>query len=432
MKILVAHNFYQQPGGEDQCVADEIAMLRMNGHEVIEYSLHNDSVDSLNRLQLAARTIWSKTAYREVRSLVRAHRVQIVHFHNTFPLISPSAYYGARAENVPVVQTLHNFRLLCPNAAFFRAGQVCEDCLGKIIPWPAVVHKCYRNNRVASAATTTMLTVHRAMKTWQKAVDVFIALTQFSRNKFIKGRLPADKIAVKPNFVYPDSGRGTGSGGYGLFVGRLSPEKGLDTLLKAWSILSENTPLKIVGDGPLAEVVEKAVANDSRIQWLGRKSADEVAEIIGEAKFLVCPSNCYETFGRVIVEAFAKGTPVIASDMGAMAELVDHGSVGLKFEPGNAHALALAVQELLSDCRALSRMRQAARKEYEQKYTIESNYRILLAIYEQTLGGVVNGTGGRVLAKSASKELVLECLNSFSNRLEYAEDKLTPSGSIGR
>jgi glycosyltransferase involved in cell wall biosynthesis len=389
MKILIAHNYYQQPGGEDQCVAAEAALLRAHGHEVIKYSLHNDSVNALGRFQVAARTIWSLSAYHEVRSLIRAHRPKIVHFHNTFPLISPAAYYAARAENVRVVQTLHNFRLLCPNALFFRAGRVCEDCLGKSVPWPGVVHKCYRDSRTASAASAVMLTAHRAVETWQKVVDVFIALTQFSREKFIQGRLPAGKIAVKPNFVYPDPGRGAGTGGYGLFVGRLSAEKGLDTLLKAWAILRENVPLKIVGDGPLSDMVKQAAAKDSRIEWLGRKPAAEVHDLIGEAKFLLCPSNCYENFPMVIAEAFAKGTAVIASNLGAMAEVVDHGRTGLLFAPGSAADLAASIQQLLANLPALSRMRQSARQEYEEKYTVESNYLLLMEIYERILGSSV-------------------------------------------
>jgi glycosyltransferase involved in cell wall biosynthesis len=389
MKILIAHNYYQQPGGEDQCVAAEAALLRAQGHEVIKYSLHNDSISELGRFQVASRTIWSQPAYQEMRALIRARRPQIVHFHNTFPLISPAAYYAARAENVRVVQTLHNFRLLCPNAIFFRAGRVCEDCLGRSIPWPGVVHKCYRDSRAASATAAVMLTAHRAVETWHKAVDVFIALTQFSRDKFIQGRLPAGKIAVKPNFVYPDPGLGAGTGKYGLFVGRLSAEKGLDTLLKAWAILRENVPLKIVGDGPLAAMVEEAAANDSRIEWLGRKPAEEVHALIGEARFLLCPSSCYENFPMVIVEAFAKGTPVIASDLGAMAEVVGHGRTGLRFGPGGASDLASTVQDLSADLPALSRMRQAARKEYDDKYTVESNYRLLAAIYERVLGSPI-------------------------------------------
>jgi glycosyltransferase involved in cell wall biosynthesis len=386
MKILIVHNYYQQPGGEDHCLAAEVAMLEANGHEVITYRISNDAIDGMNRLRLAARTIWSRGAYREVRGLIRKHRPRIAHFHNTFPLISPAGYYAAQVENVRVVQTLHNYRLLCPNALFFREGRVCEDCLGRTFPWPGIVHKCYRGNRAASAATATMLAVHRAKGTWRGAVDVYIALTEFGRQKFIAGGLPTDKIVVKPNFVYPDPGPGAGEGGYAIFVGRLSAEKGVHTLLKAWKNLRGAMPLKIVGDGPLAATVSAAAAEDAGIQWLGSQPSEAVYSLIGGATFLVLPSECYETFGRVGIEAFAKGTPVLASRLGAMAEVVDHGRTGLHFEPGDARDLALKAQQFLSEPQPVKRMRQAARQEYERKYTAATNYRLLMAIYEQSLG----------------------------------------------
>jgi glycosyltransferase involved in cell wall biosynthesis len=385
MKILVGHNRYKQPGGEDQCVAAEVAMLQANGHEVIPYFVTNDSIDGMSRLDAATRTIWSRSAYQEVRTLIRAHRPRIAHFHNTFLLISPAVYYAAQAENVRVVQTLHNFRLLCPNALFFRNGRICEDCLGRSIPWPGIVHKCYRGSRAASTGVATLTATHRALGTWRKAVDVYIAPTEFSRQKFIAGGLPANKLVVKSHFVSPDPGPGGGTGGYGVFVGQLSAEKGVEMLLEAWKHLPGGVSLKIVGDGPMAAAVAQAAANDPRIQWLGPKPLKEVYALIGEALFLLCPSTCYETFGRVIVEAFAKGTPVIASNLGAMAELVEHGRTGLRFEPGNAIDLAAQIQRLLADPSALLRMRQAARQEYEQRYTVRPNYRRLMTIYEQVL-----------------------------------------------
>src|SRR5262245_32370489 len=204
MKILIAHNYYKQPGGEDACVAAEVAMLESHGHEVVQYHLHNDAIDTMGSLQRASRTLWSRPAYHEVRQLLRRHRPQIAHFHNTFPLMSPAAYYAAQAENVRVVQTLHNFRLLCPNGLFFRKGKVCEDCIGKPIPWPGIVHKCYRDSCTASTGVATMLTVHRVLGTWRNAVDIYIALTQFGRQKFIAGGLPADRVVVKPNFLHLD------------------------------------------------------------------------------------------------------------------------------------------------------------------------------------------------------------------------------------
>jgi len=385
MKILVAHNFYKQPGGEDQCMAAEIAMLRAHGHEVTQYCLRNESIDAMGRLRLAARTIWSRTAVRELRELFRTHRPQIAHFHNTFPLISPSAYYAARAEGVRVVQTVHNFRLLCANALLFRNGEVCEDCLGKWIPWPGIAHKCYRDNRAASTVITTMLMTHRVLGTWSKAVDMYIALTEFGRRKLVEGGLPADKIAIKPNFAYPDPGPGTGTGGYAVFVGRLSAEKGVDTLLEAWRHLDGELPLKLLGDGPLAAVVQEAAMKDTSIQWLGNQSLEAVYKLVGEAAFLVLPSQCYENFPRVVIEAFAKGTPVIVSKLGAMAAIVDDGRTGLHFKPGDPVDLAATVRRILGESLELARMRQAARRKFEQNYTADSNHKTLMTIYEKAL-----------------------------------------------
>jgi glycosyltransferase involved in cell wall biosynthesis len=383
MKVLVAHNYYKLVGGEDQCVASEVALLRAHGHEVVPYHLHNDAIDTMGRLDAASRTVWSRPGYRAVRALLREHRPQVAHFHNTFPLISPAAYYAARAEGVGVVQTLHNFRLLCPNSLFFRGGKVCEDCLGKSVPWPGVVHRCYRGSGAASAAVAAMLATHRALGTWRRAVDVYIALNAFSRQKFIQGGLPAGRVVVKPNFVYPDPGPGSGQGGSAVCVGRLSPEKGVETLLKAWKVLGTSVPLKIIGDGPLAEQVRAAAAENRGIEWLGSQPLEAVYERIGAAAFLVLPSECYENFPRVISEAFAKGTPVIASNLGAMARVVEHGRTGLLFEPGSSLDLVAQVRRLRDDAGELRRMRQAARQEYELNYTAESNYRTLMGIYER-------------------------------------------------
>jgi len=385
MDILVAHNFYQQAGGEDQCVSAEVALLRAHGHKVREFYLHNDALDRMGRAQALSRTIWSQSTYRELRRIFRAERPQIAHFHNTFPLISPAAYYAARSENVRVVQTLHNFRLACANALLFRNGEVCEDCLGRTIPWPGVLRKCYRNSYSASVGVVSMLAAHRAMGTWSNLVDVYVALTQNSRDKLISGGLPADKISVKPNFAYPDPGPGEGEGGYAVYVGRLSQEKGVGTLLEAWRGLGATIPLKIVGDGPLAPDVKEAVSRDAGIEWLGRLPIARAYEIIGNATVLVLPSECQETFARVAMEAYAKGTPVIASGLGAMAEMVENGRNGLHFDPGNPADLAEKVRTLIADPARLARMRKAAREKFDRHFTADANHRLLMSIYERAV-----------------------------------------------
>jgi glycosyltransferase involved in cell wall biosynthesis len=385
MKILVAHNRYQQRGGEDESTSLEVALLKSRGHEVIEFVEDNQRISRLTSLEVASRTIWSQESYRRLRRRIREQRPDLVHLQNFFPLISPAAYYAARAEGVPVVQTLRNYRLLCPNALFFRDGHACEDCLGKALPWPGVVHACYRGNRAATGVVAAMLVTHRGLRTWKRMVDTYVALTDFARQKFIQGGIPSEKIIVKPNFVHPDPGPGGGRGGYALFVGRLSPEKGIGTVLAAWEQSGEPLALKIVGDGPLAGQVIEAAKRLPRVEWLGRRPVEEVYRLMGEASVVIFPSEWYETFGRVAVEAFAKGTPLIAANIGAIAELVDHGRTGLYFRPGDPKDLAAQVEWILSHPTELAEMRRAARAEFEAKYTAERNYRMLTSIYRSAI-----------------------------------------------
>ena len=383
MRILTVHNRYQIRGGEDECFEAEVKLLREMGEDVEIYEENNDRVAAIGKLKMAANTIWSQEAYKKLKQQLIEKPLDVIHVHNFFPLISPSVYYAAKAQGVPVIQTLHNYRLLCPNALFFRDGKVCEDCLGKFIPYPGVQHGCYRENKVASAAVATMLGVHRAMNTWSKTVDLYICLTEFAKLKFIQAGIPAEKIVVKPNFVSPEPTVGSGKGSYALFVGRLSVEKGLDTLLAAWEKLGEQIPLKIVGDGPLGPDVVKATKRFPQIEWLGRKPMSEVHALMGEAMFLVFPSKWYETFGRVAIEAFAKGTPVIASNIGAIAEIVVPGKTGLHFRPGVPEDLADKVKWVLGNPEKLNQMRLAARLEFEAKYTSKKNYQQLIEIYKK-------------------------------------------------
>jgi glycosyltransferase involved in cell wall biosynthesis len=382
MKLLLCHNYYQQPGGEDLCFAAETRLLESHGHEVVRLTTHNDAIRDMSLLSVARRALWNGGTYADVRALIRRERPQLLHCTNAFPLLSPALYQAARAERVPVVQALHNYRLLCPNAQFLRNGRVCEDCLGKFVPWPGVLHGCYRGSRCTSAVVAALLTEQRIIRTWRRAIDLYYTPTEFAREKFIAGGLSPERLCVKPNFIDPDPGPGTGRGGHVVFVGRLSLEKGIDTLLAAWRQVRGAVRLIILGDGPLAGQVQAAADADPRIEWLGRRSPEEVLERVGEAACLLMPSIWYETFGRTVIEAFSRGTPVIASRIGALAELVEDGGTGLLVQPGDPADLAAAVQRLLADP---LRFRPAARREYEMKYTASINYRQLLAVYERAL-----------------------------------------------
>ncbi len=382
-KVLVVHNFYQQSGGEDVVFAAEKALLRAHGHEVVEYCEDNHRIDGMNRLALAATTIWSRKARRGLESILQEEKPDIAHFHNTFPLISPAAYYACREAGVPVVQTLHNYRLLCAGGNLSRDSRVCEDCLGRSFGWPGIVHGCYRGSRLESAGAATMVAMHRAMGTWTELVDVYIALTEFSRQKFIAGGLPAEKIVVKPNFVDIDPGPRPGPGDYALYLGRLSPEKGASHLVRAWSQLKQEIPLFVVGDGPLRAQMEKEIGDRGLrgVKLLGRVDRGVALDWLKGARFLVAPSECFEAFPLAVVEAFACGTPVIAARLGALEELVTDGKTGFHFAPGDVQDLARKVEWAWSHPRELETMGRAVRSEYETRYAAERNYALLTRAY---------------------------------------------------
>jgi glycosyltransferase involved in cell wall biosynthesis len=381
LKILQVHNFYQQPGGEDQVYAAEFDLLTRQGHAVRQYSTHNTEVQNMHGLEVAWRTIWNSRTYGEVREIVREFRPHVVHCHNTFPIISPAVYYAARREGAPIVQTLHNYRLICPAATLYRDGHVCEDCVSHFVPYDAVLHRCYRRNRAGSAVVASMLAVHRSAKTWSKQITTYIALTEFARSKLVEGGLPEGKTVVKPNFLEHDPGAGKGNGGFALFVGRLSEEKGLRTLLKAWRELPD-VALKIVGDGPLLEFVKAEARELPNVVVPGYCERPRVIEYMQAAAFLVMPSEWYEGFPMTAVEAMACGTPVIASDLGSLRELVLEGINGARFGAGNHHELARTARKLLTKFGVSGDLRKRTRLRYEELYTSKRNYELLMQIYE--------------------------------------------------
>jgi len=388
MDILLVHNYYQQAGGEDQVFSSEAQLLEKRGHKIVRYEVRNDAIRSQSLVGTAMRTFWNHQEYKRLRDVMRKHRPQLLHVHNTFPLISPAIYYAARAEQVPVVQTLHNYRLLCPSATFFRDGQVCQECSGKRVPWPAVKHACYRKSIGGSAVVVGMLSVHRALGTWNRMVDAYIALTRFSRDLFVDAGFPAGKIFVKPNFTENPALAWRPAGGGALYAGRLTPEKGIETLLEAWRQLGGTVPLRIIGDGPLADRVRAFAAEAPNVRYDGWVDRAQLKEIFQESTFLVVPSTWYEGLPLNVLEAYACGLPVIASNIGGLAEIVRDSQTGLQFAPADSADLAAKVRWAVSHPADWERMRHHARSEFELRYSEEPAYQGLMQIYRAAIGRV--------------------------------------------
>lgn len=370
MRILLVHNFYQSsaPSGEDVVFHIERQLLERAGHEVITYTRANDEIGSSlgSRMRAATDLYWSPSSYRDITRLLRERKPDVAHFHNTFPLVSVSGYRACQEHGVPVVQTLHNYRLICPGALLQRNGVPCEDCIGKL-PTAAAIHGCYRDSRLGSALVGGMLAVNRARGVYRMDVNRYLCLTQFARTRFIRGGLPAAQLFVKPNTLLDPPGPGDGSGDYALYVGRLTREKGVATLIEAWR--SVDLPLWIVGEGSLrAELEERARASGVNVRFLGLRTKSEVYDLLRSALLLMVPSEWYEGFPMTVLEALASGTPMLVSRLGAMDEVLTAGRHCQKFEAGNPDALRGALLQMLSDPDALAAMRTACRAEFDLKY----------------------------------------------------------------
>lgn len=378
LRVLVVHNAYQHRGGEDSVVESEIALLRSHGHEVETYFHRNDDIASMSAAAVAVQTLWSSRSAVELSRLIESFRPDVIHVHNTLPLMSPSIYWVASRAGVPVVQTLHNFRLMCLDALYLREGKVCEDCAGHL-PWRGVVRKCYRGSGAASAVLAGMLTLHRGLGTYRNKVSRYITLNEFCRSKFIEGGLAAELIAVKPNFVDASTPIESSRDGI-LFVGRLSVEKGIESLAQAAALLPD-ARLRVVGDGPQAAMLDGVHG----VTKLGRLSSDAVLNEMRKSVAVVVPSIWYETFGMVVIEAYASGTPVIVSRIGALAEIVTDGETGLLFEAGNAQDMADKLAWALANPEQMALMGKKARAKYEVEFTADRNYEQLIEIYHDAI-----------------------------------------------
>ena len=390
MRVLVLHNRYAQPGGEDSVVDEEYALLEHAGHAVERLIVDNADLGGVNGLaaaRVAANALWSRSASELVRGRIARFRPDVVHVHNTFPRLSPSVYAAGHAAGVSVVQTLHNFRMLCPNALLFRDGHICHECVGARVPWRGVLHACYRDSRAQTGVAAALLTGQRVQRARGNPVDIYIALTDFARRLFISGGLPADTLVVKPNFLSRDPGERPSIGEYCLFVGRLTAEKGVRTLLDAWLGMDAPPPLRVAGAGPLANEVTLAVCAQPAITYLGQLPREHVLEQMRGARLLVVTSEWHENFPMTIVEAFACGVPVLSTSVGGLSEIVQDGNQGWLTPPGDAAALAARVERLWADTDGIVAAGHAARRAFEQHYSAAAQLPQLLAVYERAITG---------------------------------------------
>jgi glycosyltransferase involved in cell wall biosynthesis len=385
--VLVVHCFYQHAGGEDSAYRSEVAMLRSHGVEVDTLELHNDALSAMSKARAGLLTLWNGDAARTVVERVRSSGARVVHFHNTFPLLSPAVYRAARESGARVVHTLHNFRMVCPSALLMRDGVPCESCVGRSFAWPGVVHGCYRGERAATAVVATMTAAHRVLGTWERDVDAYVTLSSFARARLVSGGVPDARLHVKAPSLDKDPGVGAHDRHEALFVGRLFEEKGVQVLLDAWRSLPLDIPLRIVGDGPLAGLVRDAAASDARITWEGRLEPAEVMDRLRRAWLLLLPSICYENAPVVIAEAAATGLPVLASALGSIPELVLDGVTGMLAPAGDAAAFAGAVSRLHDDPDSWAGMSRAARARYETEWTSGHGFAALTRIYDLVLAG---------------------------------------------
>jgi glycosyltransferase involved in cell wall biosynthesis len=387
LRILVVHCAYQQHGGEDSVVASEVELLQTHGHDVRLWLRRNADISSMPTWKVARDTLWSFQTELDLEALSRDWRPDVVHVHNTSLLLSPSVFWAARRLGIPVVQTLHNFRLGCLNATFLRNGQVCESCIGKP-PLTGVIHGCFRDSRAQSAVLASSIMLHRWRGTYTEQVNRFIVLTEFARQKFLQIGLPEEKLRIKPNFLpwceVPDLDNREG----GLYVGRLSVEKGIDVLLQAAHQLDlQRYPMTVVGTGPQADATRTALGQ----HYKGHMPLPEVLAQMERAAYLILPSVCYEGFPRTVVEAFSRGLPVIASRLGSMAELIQDGETGLLFEAGNAAELAERIRWAHEHPAAMSAMGARARQIYEQHFTADRNHQTLMTVYQEAMRSNANG-----------------------------------------
>lgn len=393
MRVLQIHNTYQVPGGEDAVVASEKELLEAAGHQVEQWIVSNDDIRDLGpvgRARVALAALWSRTSQQMLQERLHRFHPDVVHAHNIMPLLSPSIFRTCREEGVPSILTLHNYRMVCPAAVLRRDGHLCEDCIGRDFAWPGVVHGCYRGSRLQTAVSAAVYGLSRAKGVWSKDVTRFIVLTEFARRLMVRGGLDPDRLTVKPNSV-PDPGPGDRGPRereqpYMLYAARLVPEKGISVLLEAWRSAPDLPRLLVAGHGNLAPEVERAAAQDPRIESLGQVDRKGIDSLIRGARAVVVPSQWYEGFPMTIVESLARGTPVVVSALGGMPDMVVDDEGGYTVPSGDPGAIVVACRRL-ADQATRERLAQGARRAFGQRYSPAANRDQLVACYQEACRG---------------------------------------------
>ena len=379
------HNRYEIRGGEDESTDAECSLLRDVGYEVELLECNNSIIGNEMTLTSAAMTtLWSKQWYRRVDEAMAAKRYDVLHVQNFFPLISPSVYYAAAKHRVPVVQSIRNYRLICPAASLFREGKYCTDCVDSVLKLPAIRHACYRGSKAGTGVLAGMIALHTMFGTWRTKVNTYVAISQFVRDRLIEGGFPAEKITVKPNFAQlnGDVDPSMGTKDFILYVGRITREKGADLLLEAYRRSGTNLPLKIIGAGDLHIPRELA----ERVILMGKLPLAQVYAQMREALCVVMPGAWPEPFGRVAVEAFANGAAVIASDIAGCSEIIEHERTGWLFPPGDMVALASLISRLSARRQDVLAMGATARLVWAERYSPQANVGFLTDIYDKAVG----------------------------------------------
>lgn len=387
MRILQLHTRYRQPGGEDAVVGAERAALERAGHEVCQHLEENPGNAAAGAASLLA-SVWNPRSAHRVLDVIDRTRPDVAHVHNTWFASSPSVLSALRRRRVPVVMTLHNYRLVCANSLFLRDGVPCEKCLDRGRPWPAVRHRCYRNSRATSAIAATGIAVHRQLDTWTRLVDRFVVLSEFARHRMVRAGLPAQRLVLGSNFVDDPGVRSAAPARSStvLFVGRLSPEKGVSVLLDAWAKAATGAlRLDVIGDGPERARLEQAAP--SGVEFLGRRDPAEVMRRLQQARALVIPSVWYEGQPITALEGLAAGTPLVLSDIGGLPEIVGGCVAGWVFPPGRADALAHRLEQLHDD-KAVDSRGECARQRYLDAFTPSAAVTRLESLYADARAAV--------------------------------------------